>query len=80
MLLSMMGHFSVSKHFSVSLRTPSVVLAVASHDQAYPSEIYRFCTILSEVSKKWFSAKADFVLDSIVTSVSVSVCSLLGGS
>ena len=63
-------------------RTPSVVLAVASssHDsltfrfliqQAYPLEIYPFCTMLSEVSNKWFSAKADFVLDSTVPSVSV---------
>ena len=57
-----------------------MVLAVASHEEAYPSEIYRFCTMLSEVSNKWFSAKADFVLDSIVTSVSVSGCSLLGGT
>ena len=48
-----------------------MVLAVASHDEAYPSEIYRFCTIFSEVSNK----KA-----SIVTSVSVSGCSLLGGT
>ena len=54
-----------------------MVLAVASHDcltvrfliqQAYPLEIYLFSTILSEVSNKWFSAKADFVLDSIVPS------------
>ena len=61
-------------------RTPSVVLAVASHDslsvrflikQAYPLEIYLFCSILSEVSNKLFSAKADFVLDSIVPSVFV---------
>ena len=63
-------------------RTPSVVLAVASssHDsltvrflieQAYPLKIYLFCTMLSEVLIKWFSAKADFVLDSIVPSVSV---------
>ena len=66
-------------------RTPSVVLVVASHDtlsvrfliqQAYPLEIYLFCTILSEVSNKRFTAKADFVLDSIVPSVFVSGCSL----
>ena len=59
-------------------RTRSVVLVVASHDsltvrfliqQAYPLEIYLFCTILSQVSNKWFSAKADFVLDSILPSV-----------
>ena len=40
-------------------RTPSAVLAVASHDSltvrflilhAYPLEIYLFCTILPEVS------------------------------
>ena len=37
----------------------------------YPLEIHFFCTILSEVSNKWFSAKADFVLDSIVPSVFV---------
>ena len=58
-------------------RTPSVVLAIFSHDcltakcliqQAYPLEIYLFRTILSDVSNKWFSAKADFVLDSIVPS------------
>ena len=70
-------------------RTPSVVLTVASHDsltfkfliyQAYPLEIYLLCTILSEVSNKWFSAKADFVLDSIVPSVFVWGCSLLGGT
>ena len=35
---------------------------------AYPLEIYLFSTTLSEVSNKWFSAKADFVLDSIVPS------------
>ena len=57
-----------------------MVLAVASHDEAYPSEINLIWTILSEVSTKWFSAKADFVLDSIATSVSVSGCSLLGGT
>ena len=34
-------------------------------------EIYLFCTILSELSNKWFSAKADFVLDTSVPSVSV---------
>ena len=66
-------------------RTPSEVLAIASQDsltvrfliyQAYPLEIYLFCTILSEVSNKWFSAKADFVLDSTVPSVFVCGCSL----
>ena len=55
-------------------RTPFVVLAVASHD-SLTSVSFRdlppVCTILSEVSNKWFSAKADFVLDSIVPSVSV---------
>ena len=68
--------------------TRSVVLAVALHDsltvrflilQAYPLDIDLFCTILSEVSNKWFSAKADFVLDSIVPSVFVLGCLLLGG-
>ena len=58
-------------------RTLSVVLAIFSHDcltvkfliqQADPLEIYFFCTILSDVSNKWFSTKADFVLDSIVPS------------
>ena len=39
--------------------------------QTYPLEIYLFCTILSEVSNKLFSAMADFVLDSIVPSVFV---------
>ena len=57
-----------------------MVLVVASHDsltvrvliqQAYPLEIYLFCTILSEVSNKWFLTKADFVLDSVVPSVFV---------
>ena len=59
MLLSMMGHFSVSKHFSVSHNQRVseglhglLVLAVALHDEEYPSETYRFCTILSEVSNK----------------------------
>ena len=46
-----------------------MVLAVAS--SSYPLEIYLFDAMLSEVSNKWFSAKADFVLDSIVPSVSV---------
>ena len=32
---------------------------------------FLFCTILSDVSNKWLSAKADFVLDSIVPSVFV---------
>ena len=39
--------------------------------QTYPLEIYLFCTILSEVSNKLFSAMADFVLDFIVPSVFV---------
>ena len=33
--------------------------------------IYLFCTILSEVWNKWFSAKAHLVLESIVPSLSV---------
>ena len=64
-----------------SARTPSVVLAVASHDSLSLRffgltslsfiEVYLFCTILSEVSNKCFSAKGDYVLDPIVPSVFV---------
>ena len=63
---------------------PSVVLPITSHDslrvtsliqQAHPTEVYLFCVILSEVSnKEKFSAKADFVWDSIVPSISVLDC------
>ena len=56
-------------------RSPRVIAL-----QTYPLEIYLFCTILSEVSNKLFSAMADFVLDSIVPSVFVWGCSLLGGA
>ena len=65
-------------------RIPSVVLPITSHDnlrvrflikQAHPTEVYLFCVILSEVSKKEkFSAKADFAWDSIVPSISVLDC------
>ena len=72
-----------------SIPSHSARTMVAWHDslrvrflisQAYPLEIYLFCMILSEVSNKSFSAKADFVLDSIFPSISVLDCSPLGGT